>query len=344
MSLQNGTTPLEIFGPVIQAFAHSIRPAFPFLLIAAMFSAVLIPLLLMLFALSTSRSRRQPIFILNICTIVLGLILGALWIHTNTFQIESPLSEVNATEVFVLTVLSLCLPLITEAILIFRVVIVYTPAYSSHRKIVQILAFPVVVKVARTVLTVMFLVRWRQAMSTQTFVTLLDSIRQLNDWIPKATWILELMDNAFIAALFLWLLAARGNLFGSKDAGHVSGGGSLAAGSFANRLKTLFWIASTNLIFPLVFNVMKITIVCIGTNILLAATMWLADVYVGIIFTAFATIWSSTYSFKEAHQSMHLRDTQPAQVEIKTKPMIFFDPSVSDAQSGANSQIPDSAT
>lgn len=71
----------EVVAPIIQAYARSIRPAFSFILISATFSAILIPLLVMLFALSTSRLRRKPIFILNVFTITLGLIVGVLSNH-----------------------------------------------------------------------------------------------------------------------------------------------------------------------------------------------------------------------------------------------------------------------
>jgi len=340
-SSPSSAIPPEIVDTIIEAFAQSIRPAFPFILVPATLSAILIPLLLMLLALSTSRSRRQPIFMLNVLTITLGLILGALYIHAATSSISAPLKEVDPNEDFALSVMFFLLPLITEAILILRVVVVYMPTYSSHSKIAQILAPSIVIKIVRAVLTIIFLVRWKRDLSSEAYLGVLGSVKQFDGWLQKTTWILELVDNAYISGLFLWRLAVRGQLFGSQGAGRVTGRES-RSGSFTNRLKTLFWIASTNLIFPLIFNVLQITIIFVGNDVLLAGTISLAGVYVGIISTAFATIWSSTYSFKDAHQSMHDKNPRPVQIELKTKPIVFFDPNSNDTQSGTNSHILDS--
>ncbi|KAJ7664721.1 hypothetical protein B0H17DRAFT_853587, partial [Mycena rosella] len=58
-----------------------IRPAFTFLLIPTVFSAILVPLLIMMFALSTPQIRRTPIFILNVVAICLGITLGGIVAH-----------------------------------------------------------------------------------------------------------------------------------------------------------------------------------------------------------------------------------------------------------------------
>ncbi|KAF5357641.1 hypothetical protein D9758_007501 [Tetrapyrgos nigripes] len=79
--------------------------------------------------------------------------------------------------------------------------------------------------------------------------------------------------------------------------------------SFTSRLKSLFWIATTNVIFPLIFSLMQIIIVFTSDNILLAASIAMANIYVAIISTAFATIWAATSSFKEAHKSIY-RDSR----------------------------------
>ncbi|KAJ7929043.1 hypothetical protein B0H13DRAFT_1547372, partial [Mycena leptocephala] len=54
-------------------YVQAIRPAFAFILIPTVFSAMLVPLLIMLFALSTPQTRRGPIFILNVLAICLGI-------------------------------------------------------------------------------------------------------------------------------------------------------------------------------------------------------------------------------------------------------------------------------
>jgi len=71
-------------------------------------------------------------------------------------------------------------------------------------------------------------------------------------------------------------------------------------GSFTNKLKTLFWIASTNFVFPLIFSLCQIVILFVKNDILVAASVAMANIYISIISTVFATIWSSTTSFKDA--------------------------------------------
>jgi hypothetical protein len=67
--------------PIIQAYATAIRPAFSFILISAIFPAMLLLLLILLLLFSTPRSRRQPIIIMNTVNMLLGIFVGALCIH-----------------------------------------------------------------------------------------------------------------------------------------------------------------------------------------------------------------------------------------------------------------------
>lgn len=73
--------PTALVIPIIQGYANGIRPAFAFILISVIFSAMLIPLLIMLFVLSTPKTRRTPIFILNVFAVTLGIIVGGLSNH-----------------------------------------------------------------------------------------------------------------------------------------------------------------------------------------------------------------------------------------------------------------------
>jgi hypothetical protein len=64
--------------PIIEAYAKGIKPPVAFIMIGTVFSSMLIPLLMALIYFSTSHSRRQPIFILNVLAIVLGLVVGTM--------------------------------------------------------------------------------------------------------------------------------------------------------------------------------------------------------------------------------------------------------------------------
>lgn len=81
MSSPNIPIPFAIIVPIVQGYADGIRPAFPFILISAVFSAMLVPLLFLLFAFSTARTRQSPVFVLNVAAVSLGIIVGILSNH-----------------------------------------------------------------------------------------------------------------------------------------------------------------------------------------------------------------------------------------------------------------------
>ena len=62
-------------------YATALDPSIKFLVIGTACSATLIPLLVVLFFFSNSSIRRQPVFILNVLMIALGLCEGAINIY-----------------------------------------------------------------------------------------------------------------------------------------------------------------------------------------------------------------------------------------------------------------------
>ena len=67
--------------PVGINYATVLDPPITFLVIGTACSATLIPLLVVLFFFSNSSIRRQPVFILNVLMIALGLCEGAINIY-----------------------------------------------------------------------------------------------------------------------------------------------------------------------------------------------------------------------------------------------------------------------
>lgn len=68
--------PAEVEGAILEAFANGIRPSLGFILVGTIFSSMLIPILVVLFYFSTPNLRKQPIFIANVISILLGIVLG----------------------------------------------------------------------------------------------------------------------------------------------------------------------------------------------------------------------------------------------------------------------------
>lgn len=275
-----------------------------FILISGIFSAILLPLLGLLFALSTPHSRSTPIFILDVVAICLGIVVGGLCIHLSIEQIITPSVATNTTEDFAFNALCIWMPWITEAVLLLRVIVVFRPTlYARVRNAVLLLAFPVVVKLARAAINVIYLVQWSR-------FTKFTSISSVNPralavcdlWIVEVSWILELLDNGYISGLFLWRLGSHVYQFSNVR---------LASGEsrFIRKLKTLFWIASTNFVFPLIFGVCQVVILFTG-DIVVGSSIKMANTYVAIVSTVLATIWASTGS----HQANGLSQSD----ELKT--------------------------
>lgn len=63
---------------IIGAFAKAIRAPINFVLIVTIFAAMLIPILVVLFWFSTPTSRKQPLFVLNVASILMGIGI-AIW-------------------------------------------------------------------------------------------------------------------------------------------------------------------------------------------------------------------------------------------------------------------------
>ncbi|KAJ7208041.1 hypothetical protein GGX14DRAFT_521854 [Mycena pura] len=288
--------PSTLVDPIIEAYAQSIRPTVPFILIPTAFSAILVPLLILLLVLSTPRTRRAPIFILNVLAVFLGIIVGVLCVHLTITGILSPVSGINTTEGLAFSILYIWTPWLVEAVLLFRVVAIYGPS-RSRQAMAAILAFPIAVKAARAGFYIQFLVNWHQRTIGGEAVNQSNITNELNPTSVKVSYILEVLDNAYISSLFLWRLAVDGHLFTDRKIGVLE---TSAGAAFASRLQSLFWIASTNFIFPLILGLCQIIILFTGKNILLATGIEVANIYLAIVSTALATIWSSTRSYKDA--------------------------------------------
>jgi hypothetical protein len=66
----------------IQAFASSLQTMLTYLIISATLGAILIPLMTALWAFSTPKTRKQPVFVLAMADICIGLAFAIWTIHT----------------------------------------------------------------------------------------------------------------------------------------------------------------------------------------------------------------------------------------------------------------------
>ncbi|KAJ7493755.1 hypothetical protein FB451DRAFT_1360475 [Mycena latifolia] len=260
--------PTALVTSIIEGFVEGIRPLMAFILIPTIFGSMFVPLLILLFALSTPQSRRKPIFILNVLF--------------------------NKITDFIGLVLNESTPWFSEAVLLVRIAVVF-----SRRRLLLLLAFPIIIKVARFVVNVFFCVLWGKVV-LRGFSNSFYTIEAFPRWLFPLQYFLELFDNSYVSFLFLWRLGLpnQSSFIEGTAMGRVTFDKSNQ--SYASKLQTLFWIAATNFIFPLIFGLIQIITAYRARENLLPQTVGLVNTYVAIISTVFATVWSSTSSLKEA--------------------------------------------
>lgn len=291
--------PTVLDAHVLEAYARRVRTAIPFIVISLIFSTILLPLLGMLFALSTAQSRRTPIFILNVVAISLGLVVGVLCSHLSIKNIFSPSSGVNADEDFTFSIIYVWMPWITEGILLLRVIVIFRPACARLTHLLALLAVPILLKIARATVNILFLLKLEDVTTDAAMPSRLeqfDATMSVGKVLIAIGWILELFDNGYISALFLWRLVKQVRAFDDIRIEHMYHIQFSSEDSFTSRLKTLFWIASTNFVFPFVFGLGQVVLLFTQRCVFVAACLGMVNVYVSIISTVFATIWAATNS------------------------------------------------
>ncbi|KAJ7085880.1 hypothetical protein C8R44DRAFT_862135 [Mycena epipterygia] len=255
MSAKSQPTPANLVIPIIEDYTQGIRPAFAFILISAAFGSILVPLLILLFALSTPQTRRKPIFILNVLAVGLGILAAGLCLHLTIASILSPFKVTDPTETtrlthpdITFTILGLWMAWFSESVLLLRITVIFPRA-----QLPLLLAFPITIKAARVVIDIIFSVQWAKLLLLAGAANQFEIVRKLPRWIIEVGVLLELFDNGYVSALFLWRLRlqTRRSVLGdsvSRANGHINHPNP--RDSYSGKLQRLFWIASTNFIFP----------------------------------------------------------------------------------------------
>jgi hypothetical protein len=113
---------------------------------------------------------------------------------------------------------------------------------------VAIMTLPIVVKIARVIVTTLFLLDYSKGAGMVNPVTMgtAATLAGADPKLPKIEWALQMVDNGYASALFLWKLRLG---FRSQDSGRLTISGT-SSGSFASRIRELFWIAVSNFVIP----------------------------------------------------------------------------------------------
>ncbi|PBK77544.1 hypothetical protein ARMSODRAFT_1079546 [Armillaria solidipes] len=273
-----------------------IRPSLKLLLVCSAWSSALVPLLFALFLFSSRSLRRTPVFILNVVSIIMGLALGILSYYNMVTTILSPDIIISGAAVIAETVLINILPLFTESILVVRVLTVY-PLRTTPRRTLAMVYIPLCcLKIARLINILVFGAIW--------FPTILAggnpvAVAQQSWNIPcdKIEWCLQMLDNAYASALFLYCLSGSRRVNGRIDYSRR------ATTSYSERLSTFFWIAVSNFVFPVMLSFIQLVLAFNAHLFLDTTSIIMSNIYFEIIAVLLATIWSAGSRWSEEQQA-----------------------------------------
>ncbi|KAJ8463622.1 hypothetical protein ONZ51_g10131 [Trametes cubensis] len=255
-----------------------IRIAVRDLLIAHSFSILLLSLLIALLYFSTRHSRRQPIFLLNVFTILLALAVGGLIDYQTVQTMIAPLHPTPLSFNIAIGVLGAVQSIIIDTILLVRLVSVYPPVALAD--------------------------------ATRDPATANILIARIWEYAPylKIEWFAQLFDNSYASGFFLYRL-----LLHNKETNRVMSR-KTSESSFADTIRTLLWVAATNFVVPVLFSLAQIIVVYRGVDVLIVNDIVLVNTSVAVIGVVFATVWAGTEHWASDQSRTALNGSEPSRI------------------------------
>ncbi|KAI0319682.1 hypothetical protein OF83DRAFT_1169970 [Amylostereum chailletii] len=286
-SISPSTSP---FSPdaIMSLVDTALRTELAFILIASIFGSLIFAMLLALFTFSSAALRRKPIFILNAFALLFGVAYAIL-----SMSIDTPFSQFNlATSptmylqprlVIVYACFNSQIPIILDSILLLRLVAVFPRHSMSPLKFHAIMALPVLMKIGRITNGVVYIVWLANKLETGTG-DISATISKIVAPGVQPAWFLALFDNMYTSIAFL--IKLYGGSIGGIRRAHMNK-------TVAQNIFALFWIASFNFVFPVLFNVALLVLYGDTTRYTAAACVEEVTVYANIIGVVFATVWAT---------------------------------------------------
>ncbi|KAJ6496768.1 hypothetical protein DFH09DRAFT_1103559 [Mycena vulgaris] len=280
-------------------YIAAINPSLTLLMIGTVWSAMLIPLLIVLLLFSNPGLRRQPIFILNFIAVLAGIVLGIINIYLEVTAIVSPLTPVKASVYIGFVALILYLPVLMDTILIVRLVVVYPPRMISWPRRLAVFGPPLIFKILRVANLMVFIIKWTKLFKDYPNPILAGQALWGSDepW-TRIEWFSQVFDNCYASVLFILRLQEGRSL--NDTNGSVSMGKIASHGS---RLRSLFFIALGNFVFPCLLSLVQLIFLYRGRQFLDGTYVFLTNCHVEIIGVLLATIWVAGGHWSEQQNS-----------------------------------------
>ncbi|KIJ35697.1 hypothetical protein M422DRAFT_77308, partial [Sphaerobolus stellatus SS14] len=265
----------------------TIETAYTVVLVSLPLAAVLVPLFLLIIFLSDASSRRTFLFYLNVAIVLLGIVQGILSTTVYSTIILRP--EAPVSDLLFLTFVGVVLytPILVDCILILRLSAVYPSSLTRPLVRIAILLPPILSTAARIACVTFVLHEWSVLSSRGATAEVASRIVWPNNPFIIADWVIQLFENAYSSALFVYRLRAR-KAFSSRMYRERACEASLK--SFATRLRAVFYIAVCNWVFPTLLSIMQLFYILHDPSLRLGGILILVNNSVSIVGVVFCTI------------------------------------------------------
>ncbi|KAF5360021.1 hypothetical protein D9758_007565 [Tetrapyrgos nigripes] len=316
MSASSSDSPLNEIPPALQGVIELALSAFVkqnlneiYLIIAAsLWLGVSFSLFMALLYSSNAESRRTPLFWFSVLAVGFGTIPSVLFMkllastrmilrivktlttERDTKQVTSFAKALEITAEFIkpylfaLTFFSYFSSICVDSILLLRIMAVFPPSRMSRKQVATVFGPLLTLKVARittVIVLVVHYIRHSKNVALSDTTELYTNVTQLPE--PKIAWSLQLIDNGICSFSFLYQLHKIQSfpLWLNKDT------------SLLRRLRTLFLIAISNFVFPVIFVIIQLILMTRALSYLAVGCLNISGVNIEVIGVLFATIWSA---------------------------------------------------
>ncbi|KIL62109.1 hypothetical protein M378DRAFT_81661 [Amanita muscaria Koide BX008] len=291
-SISGSIDPSSSLAVLIDTIVKSFKPLYTTLIVACIWSAMLVPLFVVLLFFSNKELRRKPVFFGNIFAICLGIVLAGLVVGLLMSVLLNPLVPPSRPLYVTFATFMAFSPLLVESVLLIRVWAVFPFRTTPRLTFFAIFTVIVLLKIARVSNAIVYLVNLTNRVNDDenTLLLLQHTWTQFPNY--KIEWFLQVAENTITSALFLFKLN-RGRGIGTRMAGS----------HWSSTLEALFWIALSNFVIPVILSIVELIVIWLSTDIFNVVPIFLVNLYVEIIGVLLATVWAAGTTWQDNHKS-----------------------------------------
>ncbi|KAF7427833.1 hypothetical protein PC9H_007049 [Pleurotus ostreatus] len=293
--------------PIISLYIAGISPFINFIMIGVAWSASLIPLLIMLFYFSTPALRLQPIFIMNVLSVAVGIALGFEISATSIKGIRHPDEPSDTNTVIAAISSALLLTVFIDVILAFRLYVVL-PRRTTSKSLLCIVFVPLAIfKVARLTNDILFIIKFASVLREGNPALSLMGFEHVNPY-HKIEWCLLVADNCYASAFFLWKIGTGS--WTARSSGIVS--------HAKDALTRLFYLGAAGFVLPCMLSVGQLIFAFRGSGGYDGIYIFLTNVYVEIICSLVATLWAAQSRFSDRYAPQQSDGNRISSFKVKS--------------------------